>query len=166
VVGINSQIADSGIDANVGVGFAIPIDTVKQITRDLAANGTIAHAWLGVQLTPVDPALAAQAKLHVSHGAMIGGVDAGGPAATAGLRAATATTVIDGITYGTGGDIITAVNGTPVTSPQDVQTQIGALRSGDRISLQIVRSDGSKAQISLTAGLQPKTSPALAAQQP
>ncbi len=58
VVGINSQIADSGVDANVGVGFAIPIDTVKQITHDLAANGSISHAYLGVQLTPVDPTLA------------------------------------------------------------------------------------------------------------
>ena len=47
-----------------------------------------------------------------------------------------------------------------------MQTAVGALRSGDRISLQVVRADGSKTTVSLTAGLQPKTSPALAAQQP
>ena len=60
MVGINSQIADSGVDANVGVGFAIPIDTVKQITRDLAASGSISHAYLGVALTPVDATIAAR----------------------------------------------------------------------------------------------------------
>jgi S1-C subfamily serine protease len=166
VVGINSQIADSGVDANVGVGFTIPIDTVKQITRDLAASGSISHAYLGVQLAPVDPTIAAEAKLPVSHGAMISGIDGGSPAASAGLRAATRTSVIDGTTYGIGGDIITAVDGKPVTSPEDVQTAIGALRAGDRIALSVVRADGSKTTISLTAGLQPKTSPALQGQQP
>ena len=50
VIGINSQIADSGVDANVGVGFAVPIDTVKQIVQGLAQHGSIPHAFLGVQL--------------------------------------------------------------------------------------------------------------------
>jgi len=166
VVGINSQIANSGVDANVGVGFTIPIDTVKQITHDLAASGSISHAYLGVQLTPVDPTIASQANLPVAHGAMIGGVDNGSPAASAGLRPATGTSVIDGTTYGIGGDIITAVDGKPVTSPADVQTAIGALRAGDRISLSVVRADGSKTTISLKAGLQPTTSPSLQSPQP
>ena len=81
-------------------------------------------------------------------------------------RPPTTTTVIDGTTYGIGGDIIIAVDGKPVTSPEDVQTAIGALRAGNRISLSIVRADGSKTTISLTAGLQPKSSPSLPSQQP
>jgi putative serine protease PepD len=137
VIGITSQIADSGVNANVGVGFAVPINTVKQVTADLKATGSVAHAWLGVSLAPVDPTIAAQAALPVSHGAMIAGVEAGGPAASAGLRAATRRTIIGGMSYGIGGDIVTAVNGTPISSPQDLQSAVEALRAGDKIALAV-----------------------------
>ena len=160
VIGITSQIADSGVNANVGVGFAVPINTVKQVTADLKAIGSVAHAWLGVSLAPVDPTIAARAALPVSHGAMIAGVEAGGPAASAGLRAATRTTVLGGMSYGIGGDIVTAVNGTPISSPQDLQSAVEALRAGAKIALAVVHPDGSKATVTITAGLQPKTSPA------
>ncbi len=160
VVGITSQIADSGVNANVGVGFAVPINTVKQITHDLEASGSVAHAWLGIRLAPVDPTIAAQATLPVSHGAMIASIDPTGPAASAGLHAATRATVINGTSYATGGDIVTAVNGTPITSPQDLQTAVGALRAGDKVVFSVVHADGSKATVTVTAGLQPKTSPA------
>src|SRR4029079_11641563 len=70
VIGINSQIADSGIDANVGVGFAIPIDMVKQIATDLQKSGHVSHAWLGVALSPVDPTLADPGQLAAHQGAM------------------------------------------------------------------------------------------------
>ena len=166
VIGIDSQIADSGVDANVGVGFAVPIDTVKQIVQGLAQHGSISHAFLGVQLSPVDPTLAAQVKVPVSSGAMIAGIDPGGPAASSSLRAATGTIVLDGTTYSTGGDIVTAANGTKVTSPEDLQTAIGALRAGDRVALAVVRPDGSRATVKLTAGRQPTTSPAAQGLQP
>jgi putative serine protease PepD len=166
VIGIDSQIADSGVDANVGVGFAIPIDTVKQITHDLALHGSISHAYLGVQLAPVDPTLAGEVKVPVSAGAMIVGVDPGGPAASAGLRAATGSIVIDGTTYGVGGDIITAVNRTRITSPEDLQAAFGALRAGDRVTLALVHPDGTRATVTLTAGRQPSTSPSAAPQLP
>ena len=160
VIGITSQIAQSGVNANVGVGFAVPINTVKQVTADLKATGSVAHAWLGVSLAPVDPTIAARAALPVSHGAMIAGVEARGPAASAGLRAATRSTIIGGMSYGIGGDIVTAVNGTPISSPQDLQSAVQALRAGDRIALAVVHPDGSKATVTITAGLQPRTSPA------
>ncbi len=160
MIGITSQIADSGVNANVGVGFAVPINTVKQVTADLKATGSVAHAWLGVSLAPVDPTIAAQAALPVSHGAMIAGVEASGPAASAGLRAATRRTIVGGTSYGIGGDIVTAVNGTPISSPQDLQSAVEALRAGDEIALAVVHPDGSKATVTITAALQPRTSPA------
>ena len=159
VVGITSQIADSGVNANVGVGFAVPSNTVSQIVKELGTSGSVAHAWLGVQLSPVDANIATRAKLPVTHGAMITGVGPNGPAASAGFRVATGKTVIGGTSYGTGGDIVTAVNGSPVTSPEDLQTAIGALRAGARISFSVVHPDGSKGSVVVTAGRQPKTAP-------
>jgi S1-C subfamily serine protease len=166
VIGIDSQIADSGVDANVGVGFAVPIDTVKQIVTGLARHGSISHAFLGVSLSPVDQTLASQVKVPVSSGAMIAGIDPSGPAASSSLQAATGTIVLDGTTYSIGGDIVTGVNGTRVTSPEDLQTAIGALRAGDRVALQVVRPDGTRATVTLTAGRQPTTSPAAQELQP
>jgi S1-C subfamily serine protease len=75
VIGINSQIDTGGTgDGNVGIGFAVPVDLVKQVTAELMATGKAQHAWLGVQLTDVDPTLASQVKIGSDYGAMIAGV--------------------------------------------------------------------------------------------
>ena len=161
VVGITSQIADSGVNANVGVGFAVPINTVKQVIGDLETTGSVAHAWLGIQLAPVDPTIAARDHLPVSHGAMITGVEANGPSAAAGLHPATRAIVIGGTSYGINGDIVTAVDGAPVANPQELQSAVQALRAGDRIVLAVVHPDGSRATVTITAGLQPRTIPAV-----
>jgi S1-C subfamily serine protease len=155
VVGINSQIADSGIDANVGVGFAIPIDMVKQIATDLQKSGKITHAWLGVALGPIDPALADQVKLAANKGAMVQTVQPGSPAARAGLRPATDQKVIGGETYAIGGDIITAVDGRPVESITELQSAIQQHRAGDVVKLTVARVGGQKADVSVTLGAQP-----------
>ena len=154
VIGINSQIADSGVDANVGVGFAIPIDMVKQIASDLEKNGHVTHAWLGVALSPIDPTLADQVKLAANKGAMVQTVEPGSPAAKAGLRPATDQTVLDGETYAIGGDIITAIDGRPVTSITDLQSAIQGHRSGDVVKLTVARSGG-PATLTVTLGTQP-----------
>jgi S1-C subfamily serine protease len=154
VIGINSQIADSGIDANVGVGFAIPIDMVKQIATDLQKNGKVTHAWLGVALSPVDPTLADQVKLAADKGAMVQTVQPGSPAAKAGLKPSTDQKVIGGETYAIGGDIITAVDGKPVDSITALQTAIQEHRAGDVVKLTVARTGGS-AEVSVTLGAQP-----------
>jgi S1-C subfamily serine protease len=154
VIGINSQIADSGIDANVGVGFAIPIDMVKQIATDLQKNGKVTHAWLGVALSPVDPTLADQVKLAADKGAMVQTVQPGSPAARAGLKPSTDQKVIGGETYAIGGDIITAVDGKPVDSITALQTAIQEHRAGDVVKLTVARTGGS-AEVSVTLGAQP-----------
>jgi len=155
VIGINSQIADSGVDANVGVGFAIPIDMVKQIASDLEKNGRVTHAWLGISLSPIDPTLADQVKLAANKGAMVQSVEPGSPAAKAGLRPATDQTVLDGETYAIGGDIITAIDGKQVASITDLQSAIQEHRAGDVVKLTVARSGGGKAELSVTLGSQP-----------
>jgi S1-C subfamily serine protease len=155
VIGINSQIADSGVDANVGVGFAIPIDMVKQIASDLEKNGRVTHAWLGISLSPIDPTLADQVKLAANKGAMVQSVEPGSPAAKAGLRPATDQTVLDGETYAIGGDIITAIDGHPITSVTDLQSAIQGHRSGDVVKLTVARSGGQTTDLTVTLGTQP-----------
>jgi S1-C subfamily serine protease len=155
VIGINSQIADSGVDANVGVGFAIPIDMVKQIASDLEKNGRVTHAWLGISLSPIDATLADQVKLAAKKGAMVQSVEPGSPAAKAGLRAATDQTVLDGETYAIGGDIITAIDGKQIATITDLQSAIQEHRSGDVVKLSVARSNGEKAVLSVTLGTQP-----------
>jgi S1-C subfamily serine protease len=155
VIGINSQIANSGIDANVGVGFAIPIDMVKQIATDLQKSGKVTHAWLGVALAPIDPTLANEVKLAADKGAMVQTVQPGSPAAQAGLKAATDQKVIGGETYAIGGDIVTAVDGKAVESITELQTAIQEHRAGDVVKLTVARADGKTAELSVTLGAQP-----------
>jgi putative serine protease PepD len=155
VIGINSQIADSGVDANVGVGFAIPIDMVKQIASDLEKNGHVTHAWLGISLSPIDATLADQVKLAATKGAMVQSVEPGSPAAKAGLRPATDQTVLDGETYAIGGDIITAIDGKQITSITDLQSAIQQHRSGDVVKLTVARAGGVKTDLTVTLGTQP-----------
>ena len=155
VIGINSQIADSGIDANVGVGFAIPIDMVKQIASDLQKNGKVTHAWLGVALSPIDPTLADEVQLAADKGAMVQTVQPGSPAATAGLKASTDQKVIGGETYAIGGDIITAVDGKPVESITELQSAIQEHRAGDVVKLTVARAGGQTTDLPVTLGAQP-----------
>jgi S1-C subfamily serine protease len=155
VIGINSQIANSGIDANVGVGFAIPIDMVKQIATDLQKSGKVTHAWLGVALAPIDPTLASEVKLAADKGAMVQTVQPGSPAAKAGLKPATDQKVIGGETYAIGGDIVTAVDGKAVESITDLQTAIQEHRAGDVVKLTVARGDGKTTDLSVTLGAQP-----------
>ena len=159
VIGINSQIADSGIDANVGVGFAIPIDMVKQIAADLQKNGKVTHAWLGVALSPIDPKLAAAVKLAAQKGAMVQTVQPASPAASAGLKGSTDQKVIGGETYAIGGDIITAVDGKPVESITELQTAIQEHRAGDVVKLTVARDSGTT-ELSVTLGTQPTSATA------
>jgi S1-C subfamily serine protease len=155
VVGITAQIAQSGVDANVGVGFAVPIDTVKTILGDLKAHGSVAHAYLGVRIDTVDATLASAAHLSVDHGAMIAGVVSGGPADKAGLKAATRQTIIDGQQYAVGGDIVTAVDGQAVTSSDDLSRLVSEHRAGDRVRLTVIGADGKQRSVDVTLGTQP-----------
>jgi S1-C subfamily serine protease len=156
VIGISSQIADSGVNANVGVGFAIPIDLVKSVAADLRAHGSVQHAYLGVTLQDIDPALASSLKdLPSKTGVMIAAVSPGSPAATAGLKAGNRQVVLDGQTYVVGGDIVTAIDGTPVKSVTDLQSAVQSKRAGDVVTLSVVHGDGSKADLKVTLGKQP-----------
>jgi putative serine protease PepD len=143
VIGVNAQIAGN-TGANVGVGFAIPSNTVKKIADQLIASGEVEHAYLGVQVQDV-PASVAE-ELGLVEGVQIADwpeTDTQTPAQKAGLRAATGQKTIDGEPYSTGGDVITAIDGEKVTSSEELQRAIDAKKPGDTIKVTYWRNGDS-----------------------
>ncbi len=146
VIGVNSQIeSDSG--GNDGVGFAVPANTVASVASQLISTGTAQHARLGVSVQTVSAQAAA--KLGAAAGVAIRSVESGSAAETAGLKAATGGKTIDGTSYPTGGDVITAVDEMRVTTAEQLRGIIDSQRPGDHVELTVVR-DGKARTVSVT----------------
>ena len=134
---MNAQI-ESSSGGNNGVGFAVPSETIRQVVPQLLANGRVVHAFLGVQVETI-PAGAA-AALKSAPGVAIVSVQSGTPAAKAHLKAATDRKAVGSATYPTGGDVITAVDGTKVTRADQLRTLIDGHRPGDKVKLSVFRN--------------------------
>ena len=137
VIGVNSQIeSDSG--GSDGVGFAVPSNTVRAIASQLVETGKVEHAYLGVQIVAVPSGVASQ--LGVPAGVEVTKVVSGTPADKAGLQAASAQKTVDGQSYPTGGDVITAFDGRSVTSAAELQTAVDSKRPNDSATITYVRN--------------------------
>jgi S1-C subfamily serine protease len=158
VIGVNSQIETGGSgDGNVGIGFAVPSNTVKQVVGQLLASGTVDHAYLGVSAVEVTSDIADAFKLPVAKGLVIQSVTAGSGAAGAGLKAGDQQAVIAGESFRMGGDVIVAADGKPVSSIDDLRDVIATHKPGDKIQLDVYRG-GAQKTVTVTLGRQP-TSP-------
>jgi putative serine protease PepD len=140
VIGVNAQI-ESESGGNDGVGFAIPSNTVKSISSQLVSSGEVRHAYLGVGVQEI-PASAAE-ELNVPAGVALTEVRPSTPASRSGLRAATGSRLVDGQSYPTGGDVITAIDGREVTSSAELQSTIDGKKPGDTVRLTYVRDGDS-----------------------
>ena len=151
VIGVNSQIeSDSG--GNVGIGFAVPSNTVEEIASQLISGGKVEHAYLGVGIESI-PASAAD-ELELEEGAAVVRVSPGTPAADAGLRAASGSETLDGQAYPTGGDVITEVDGERVRDADELHRAIDAHRPGDTVELTVLR-DGETESVEVTLEARP-----------
>jgi S1-C subfamily serine protease len=154
VIGVNSQIETGGSGGgNVGIGFAVPIDTAKEVIPQLRRGGSVQRAYLGVSTRTIDEGLDAL-NLASADGALVQTVEPGSPAARAGLRAGSEQQEVGVETIRLGGDIIKAVDGKKVRDSDDVSQLIGTRRPGDRVSLEILR-DGTRRTVSVTLGRRP-----------
>jgi S1-C subfamily serine protease len=151
VIGVNAQIAGQ-TGANVGVGFAIPSDTVKSIADTLISSGKVEHAYLGVSVQEIPSAVADQ--LGAVAGVEITAVRSSTPAKDAGLVGSTGNKTIDGQQYPTGGDIITAIDGQNMTTSEAVQQAIDSHHPGDKISITYWRK-GESHTVSITLATRP-----------
>ena len=138
VIGINSAIfAPTGTTA--GIGFAIPINTAKQIAQDLINEGRVRRAYLGIEGTEVWPELAQALSLPVREGFMVERVTPNGPAARAGIRGGDRR-IVAGMRYMMiGGDILVAVNGQKISSQLDLNLALNRKRPGDSINVTLYR---------------------------
>lgn len=144
LVGINTAIFSRG-GGNIGIGFAIPINLALQVTAQLVETGQVKRAYLGVGVQDVNPALAEAFGLKRRQGAIISKVQAGSPAARAGLRV---------------GDIVLSSGGRRVKNAADLRNRIGLLPVGERIEFEILR-DGREMQFIVTVeeNTRPGTAP-------
>jgi S1-C subfamily serine protease len=158
VIGVNSQIetAGDGSSGNVGIGFAVPSNTVKSVVADLIANGRVDRAYLGVSLQEVDAELASLFGLPAEAGVLVQTVQPGSPAADAGIRAGDAQRVIGGVSYVLGGDLIVGVDGTPVATVSELRAQLAEHAPGDTVELELYR-DGEKSTVTVELGRQPSS---------
>ncbi len=155
VIGVNSQIETGGGSGSVGIGFAVPIDTAKQVIPQLEHGGTIQRAYLGLTSLTIDGTLGSLG-LPVKAGALVESVNRGSPADKAGLKAGTVSSQVNGGPIQLGGDIIVAVDGKPVTAANDLGTLIGGHKPGDTVKLGVLRS-GKHLDVPVTLGNRPNT---------
>lgn len=141
VIGVNAQIeSDSG--GSDGVGFAIPSNTVRSITRQLIESGEVRHAYLGITMVAVPGGVAITQVRNET------------PAQKAGLRAATGAKTVHGQERPTGGDVIIEFGGQKVTSAAALQSAVDAMRPGDEVSITILR-DGKRRTLDVTLAVRP-----------
>jgi S1-C subfamily serine protease len=149
VIGINSQIATGGGQGSVGIGFAVPVNTAKELLPQLREGGEIEHAWLGVQMSDVDEDVAKELDLPVDHGALVVEATEDGPADDAGLRGGDPET-------GEGGDVITAIDGKKVNTSDDLAGAIAGKQPGDSVELEYYR-DGERETVEIELGERPSS---------
>jgi S1-C subfamily serine protease len=141
VIGINSQIATGGGQGSVGIGFAVPVNTAKDLLPDLKAGETIERAYLGVQMQDVSKQLAEDLNLASDEGALVVEVTKDSPADKAGLRGGRTETA-QGVPAG--GDLIVEVDGKAVSDSNEVASAIARKRPGETAEITYYRGDSKK----------------------
>ncbi len=155
VIGINQQINTTS-GGNEGVGFAVPSDLVKRSLADLRDDGHASYPFVGVSTVSLYPQLADKLGIDAPTGALVVKTVDGSPAADAGIRGTNGDSIeFQGRTIKTGGDVITAVDGTELKSETDVSRLIAQHEPGDKITLDIIR-DGKHQQVEVTLAARPQ----------
>jgi putative serine protease PepD len=134
VIGVNSQIATAGAQGSVGIGFAVPSNTVREVVPKLRDGETIERPYLGVTTSPAP-----------GSGAAVESVEPGGPGADAGIR------------DGARGDVIVGIEGRSIGGPEDVSKAIEDREPGDTIEVTVER-DGRRVSLDVELGERPRRS--------
>jgi len=154
VIGVNSQIARAdGSTGSVGIGFAVPSNTVKDVVAQLTTTGRVDRAYLGISGSTINAELARVFRLPVDEGVLVEGVAAGSAAAKAGLRGGITDVVVAGESHVLGGDVIVAVGGRRVGSTDELRDALARHKPGQTVNIQIHR--GTKIEtVKVTLGRQ------------
>jgi S1-C subfamily serine protease len=153
VIGVTSQI-QTGSDTtsgNVGIGFAIPVNTVRDVAGQIIASGKAEHAYLGLSAASVTPQLQKLFNLPTTHGLLVQKVSHGTVADKAGIREGTTSVVVQGETIWVGGDVITKADGKPLSSYQQLFYIVLGKKPGDKLTLELWHG-GTKKTLTVTLG--------------
>jgi S1-C subfamily serine protease len=153
VVGVNAQI-ETETGGNVGIGFAIPINTVKEVVSQLIEGGKVKHAYLGIEMATIDDTVAETFNLPVDAGVLVMRVHDGSPAERAGLKGGTTPVVVEGESYLLGGDVITKADGEEIESADELGDVVASKKPGDELELEINRKSETQT-ITITLGRRP-----------
>jgi S1-C subfamily serine protease len=157
VIGVNTQIetgTGTSASGNVGIGFAVPANTVKDVVAQILRTGRVEHAYLGISGQALTEEVADEYNLPVDAGVLVGSVTSGSGAARAGLQGGETEVVVAGQTFVLGGDIIVAFDGEKISSIEELRDAISEKKPGDKVTLVIYR-DANKSSVTVTLGRQP-----------
>ncbi len=159
VVGVTQSI-ESSTGSSAGIGFAIPSSIVQRVVPALISTGHYDHPYLGISGTTLVPPLAQAMNLKPDQrGALVGTVTKGGPAEKAGIRGSTQQTTINGARAQVGGDVITAMNGQPVKTFDDIVAYLAnSTQIGQTVTLTVLR-DGKQQDVQVTLAARPSATP-------
>ena len=158
VIGVNTQIETGGVTSsgNVGIGFAVPSNTVKDVVAQILRKGHVDHAYLGISGQAVTTDVAETYNLATRKGVLVASVTSGSGADDAGLRAGDTEVVVAGETYVLGGDIIVAIDGTSISSVEELRDAIAAHEPGQKVRLTVFRG-AKKKSVTITLGRRPSS---------
>jgi putative serine protease PepD len=158
VIGVNAQIAPSDANANIGIGFAIPINTVKQITATLIDHRKVQHAFLGIEAKAIDAQIAQIFHLRADSGLLLARVIKGTGAAHSGLKAGSTEVVVEGESWPAGGDLLVKADGHALTTVDDLRNVIADKKPGSSLKLELFRG-AKEMTVSVKLGRQPASPP-------
>jgi S1-C subfamily serine protease len=138
VIGVNTLIFSSS-GSSAGIGFAVPVDTVKRVVPSLIATGGYADPWLGIRGLSLNPMIAEALDLPVDQGVLLQRVAPEGPADRAGLRGNDRRVEYEGMRLPTGGDIVVAINGVETRDKDDLDVFLAEYMVGQTVILDIIR---------------------------
>jgi S1-C subfamily serine protease len=139
VVGINSQIATAGGQGNIGIGFAVPAETAREVVQELLDDGQVDQAFLGLTGAEITSEAAGTLELPTEDGVLVQEVVPGGPADDAGIEAGSAEANIGPAPLRIGGDIIVEAAGEQVDSMEEVIAAVEEREPGDSLELTLLR---------------------------
>ncbi|RPJ82487.1 MAG: Do family serine endopeptidase, partial [Acidobacteria bacterium] len=140
LVGINTAILSRSA-GNVGIGFAVPVNMARNVMDQIVKQGKVVRGFMGVNIQDLTPAIRSAFRLSQDQGALISGVEEGGPADSAGLER---------------GDVVLSLNGQPVQDSRDLRFKIASLRPGSTARLQVLR-EGQRREINVQLGERPES---------
>jgi S1-C subfamily serine protease len=151
VIGMNTLIATGGAEQNSGIGFAIPVDTIKAVLSDYSKYGRVRRPSLGIASLAIGPSLAQQIGLPADYGVLVQKVIPGGAAERAGLKGGNQEAYLGNTPIYLGGDLIVGIDGDQVTSPQDISEIMDRHQAGDTVTVTFFRGSR-KMAVKLTLG--------------